>query len=95
MQAIYLPLCVECSMHLSEDGGCRLTHMIMLVSERMLAFKYLCAHDLAIALPSGVELAPMCVVLVVFAVDFTLVLMHLPAMVIDMILHVAMQHQGS
>ena len=72
-----------------------LTHMIMLVSERMLAFKHFGAHDLAIALPLGVALALMCVLLVVFAVDLALVLMHLPAMLVDMILHVVMQRRGS
>ena len=72
-----------------------LTHMIMLVSERMLTFKHFIAHDLAIALPLGVALAPMCVLLAVFAVDLALVLMHLPAMVVDMILHVVMRCWGS
>ena len=73
------------------------THMVMLVSERMLAFKHVCAHalDLAIALLLGVALAPMCVLLVVFAVDLALLLMHFPAMVADMILHVVMQRRGS
>ena len=69
-----------------------LTHMIMLVSERMLIFKHFGAHDLAIALSLGVALAPM---YAVFAVDLALVLMHLPAMVVDMILHVVMQRRGS
>ena len=72
-----------------------LTHRIMLVFERMLTFKHFGAHDLAIAPPLGVARAPMCVLLVVFAVDLALVLMHFPAMVVDMILHVVMQRRGN
>ena len=72
-----------------------LSRMIMLVTERMLAFKHFGAHDLAVALALGVALAPMCVLLVVFVVDLALVLMHLPAMVVDMILHMVMQRRGS
>ena len=72
-----------------------LTRMIMLVSERMLAFKHFGAQDLPVALALGVALAPMCVLLVVLAVDLAPVLMHLPAMVVDMILHVVMQRRGS
>ena len=72
-----------------------LTHRIMFVFERMLTFKRFGAHDLAIAPPLGVALAPMCVLLIVFAVDLALLLMHFPAMVVDMILHVVMQLRGS
>ena len=72
-----------------------LTHMIMFVFERMLTFKHFGAHDLAIAPPLGVALDPMCVLLVVFAVDLALLLMHFPAMIADMILHVVMQRRGS
>lgn len=72
------------------------THMVMLVSERMLAFKRVCAHafDLAIALPLGGALAPRGVLLVMVALDFALMLMHLPAMIADMILHAVMQRRG-
>ena len=73
-----------------------LTHMVMLVSERMLAFKHVCAHalDLAIALPLGGALAPRYVLLVMVAFDFALVLMHLPAIITDTILHAVIQYRG-
>ena len=76
---------------------CCPTHMIMLVSEGMLAFKHFCNHalDLAITFLLDDTLAPMCVMIVVFVVDFVLVLMHLPAMIIDMILDAVMQRRGS
>ena len=74
-----------------------LTHMITLVSERVLAFKHFCAHalDLAIALLLRYTFAPMCMLLIVFALDFAQVLMHLPAMITDMILHAVMQRRES
>ena len=72
------------------------TQMVMLVSERMLAFKHVCAHalDLAIALPLGGALAPRYVLLVMVVLDFAVVLMHFPVTITDMILHAIMQRRG-
>ena len=60
---INLPLCVENSTHLSEDGGVLSNPHSYAVSKRILAFKHCCAHalDLTISLSLGDALALMCV----------------------------------